>query len=420
MTTFQHFNGSLQFWGEVELGNYRLVQSGPTRLVLEAADHHDPIWQPYRVVFTIKNGETYFNAETGQLFYTAGTVTGVTWLNDEGDKLAQVTGLKVDAAIAWGHANWSNETQKSSYFWDYVLTNNPAGATFIGSDETGIRDLDYAAALPDFDKGDDIATTTGNDTVRAGGNSDWISDYGGSDIYDGQAGSMDIVSYFGWRHLNLQGQTGINADLQAGRVIGPDGQVDRLISIEAISGTNHADVLRGSSVDNIFLGRAGNDTIDGRSGFDTAWYDYDNAGGIVVDMARGIVRDGFGGRDRLTSIEEVVGTRLRDKFIDATGAQSFDGRDGDDHFTLGKGADTITGGMGADVFKFVGRSFGTDTITDFDSVGGDRIHITALRRFSGVQSEVVGDDLVITVATSRIVLEGMAEYTLISTDFIFG
>lgn len=43
MTTFQHFNGSLQFWGEVELGNYRLVQSGPTRLVLEAADHYDPI-----------------------------------------------------------------------------------------------------------------------------------------------------------------------------------------------------------------------------------------------------------------------------------------------------------------------------------------------------------------------------------------
>lgn len=420
-TRFQWFDGSLGFFGEVEFENYAAVSRSAGRFVLQALDErYDGTWMPHRVVFTITNGEAWYNEAAGQFFYTAGTITGIDYLNAAGETLAEISGLDVSAQVAFTHYNWSNAAQRSSYFWDYVLTNNPNGAAFIGSDETGEQFLDFAAFLAEIELGDEMTTTTGDDTVRGGGGSDYISDYGGSDLFDGQGGDLDLVSYFGWRHMNALPQHGIVADLAAGRVTGPDGNVDTLISIEAISGTIFADVLQGSTADNLFIGRAGSDTIDGRGGFDIAWYDYDSTGGILVDLAKGTVRDGFGGLDRLTSVEGVVGTRLADRFIDTRGAQSFDGGAGDDQFTFGAGNDTATGGVGSDVFRFTGKGFGADVITDFSLSDGDRIHLTGFARFAQVTISDVGEDLLLRAGRAQITLAFMAGETLTAGDFIFG
>lgn len=421
MTQFQWFDGSLGIRERVTFENYTEASRSFGRFVLEAeAEIYDGTWMPYRVVFTIKNGEGWYNEIADQFFYTAGKITRIDYLNDAGETLASITGLNVSAQAAFVQYNWSNAAQRSAYFWDYVLTNNPDGAAFIGSDETGERFLDFAEFLAEIELGDDITTTSGNDTVRGGGGSDYIADYGGTDLFDGQGGDLDLVSYFGWRNLNTVSQQGIIADLAAGRVTGPDGNVDTLISIEAISGTIFADVLQGSTADNLFIGRAGSDTIDGRGGFDIAWYDYDNTGGILVDLAKGTVRDGFGGLDRLTSVEGVVGTRLADRFIDTRGAQSFDGGAGDDQFTFGAGNDTATGGVGSDVFRFTGKGFGADVITDFSLSDGDRIHLTGFARFSQVKISELGDDLVLRAGNGQITLEAMAGERLTAGDFIFG
>lgn len=422
MTIYRWFNGNHSYFPEAALPDYDVLEHSATQMVLKLTQPSP--WVPWmvadRVVFSVANGETWVNSVTGETFYTAGTITGITFLKANGTRLAEITGLAVDAAIASGYLNWSDPTQINALFWDFVLTNDPDGALFIGSATTGTTAEEnwlwngYVAA-------DDIATTTGNDTVRAGDGNDWISDYGGVDRYDGQAGAMDVVSYYGWHTLNVLTQRGITGDLQAGRVTGPDGKVDVLIGIEGLRGTNFADVMRGNAENNTFSGGAGSDTIDGRDGFDTAFYGWDNAAGILVDMSTRTVRDGFGGLDQLISIERVVGSWGADQFFDTVGGQSFDGGDGDDLFTLTTGTDTVTGGLGADTFKFVGSTFGTDRITDFSLFEGDRIHVTGAADFAGltIRNTAAGDRMIL-VGTAKIILEGQAGLALDAADFIFG
>ena len=76
--------------------------------------------------------------------------------------------------------------------------------------------------------------------------------------------------------------------------------------------------------------------------------------------------------------------------------------DGNDILVGGAGADTLTGGVGDDVFVFDG-SFGSDTITDFAAGLGrtDRIWITgsSFTSFADVQAHAVdaGGNAVISV-----------------------
>ncbi|MCF8512054.1 MAG: hypothetical protein K9G43_11440, partial [Rhodobacteraceae bacterium] len=142
--------------------------------------------------------------------------------------------------------------------------------------------------------------------------------------------------------------------------------------------------------------------------------------GISANLALGIVRDGFGGRARVTSIESVVGTYEADRFVDTVGAQRFDGSGGNDFFSLSGGNDTVTGGDGADTFKFIGRAFGTDRITDFSSDEGDRIHLTGAAGFGALTITEQGANQVISLGTSKIVLVGTAGLALDAGDFIFG
>ena len=79
--------------------------------------------------------------------------------------------------------------------------------------------------------------------------------------------------------------------------------------------------LTASGLAETFDGGAGNDTIDGRGGFDRAVYNADNgtASGISVDMAAGtVIGDASIGTDTLISIESVRGTNFADTYV-ATG-----------------------------------------------------------------------------------------------------
>lgn len=425
MTTFRWFDGSLGAYSNPFLNDYSVVTQSATQMAFRINSFYDAAYSPYRLVFQISGGQTYRDPDSGQTSYTAGQITGITFFNEQGRKISDVTGLSVDAAFAFTILSLGNSGDLvNANFWNFVLANNPAGALLIGSNDTGRDDLPESMyGFNAFDMGDDIRTTTGNDTVRAGGDSDWIADMGGADLYDGQAGVMDMVSYSAWRNMTLVPQTGIVADLATGRVTGPDGHVDRLISIEAVYGTHHADVLRGSAVANTLIGGAGADTLDGRGGFDEAFYLWGSGqrSGIVVNMATGTVRDSSGSLDRLISIESVVGTYQGDRFVDTVGAQRFDGDSGNDRFTLSGGNDTVTGGSGADTFKFLGTSFGLDRITDFSTSDGDRIHVAGASGFAALTiTNNAAGDRVISIGASKIILEGQAGLSLDAGDFIFG
>lgn len=425
MPTFRWYDGSLGAYSYPYMNEYSVTYQSSTLMVFRINSFYDAAYSPYRMVFQISGGRTYQDPETGQTSYTAGQITGINFFNEQGRKITDVTGLSVDAAFAFSILTINGASDPSTLnFWNVVLASNTTGSLFIGSNDTGRDDLPVSMyGFRAFDMGDDIKTTMGNDTVRAGGDSDWIADLGGLDVYDGQAGAMDMVSYSAWRNMTILPQTGIVADLAAGRVKGPDGHVDQLINIEAVYGTAHADVLRGSSVANTLIGGAGADTLDGRGGFDEAFYLWGSGqnSGIRVNIATGTIRDSFGSLDRIISIESVVGTYQNDRFVDSLGAQRFDGDGGNDWFSLSTGNDTVTGGWGADTFKFLGTSFGTDRITDFSTSDGDRLHVTGAASFAGLTiTNNASGDRVITIGASKIILEDQAGLVLDAGDFIFG
>jgi VCBS repeat-containing protein len=100
---------------------------------------------------------------------------------------------------------------------------------------------------------------------------------------------------------------------------------DTFTNVNAVIGSAYDDTLLGSSNPNgtyeQYDGRAGNDLIDGRGGYDFAVYNNDatTTSGITVHLAAGTVTgDATVGTDTLRSVEAIRGTNFADVY-DATG-----------------------------------------------------------------------------------------------------
>jgi hypothetical protein len=154
--------------------------------------------------------------------------------------------------------------------------------------------------------------------------------------------------------------------------------------INAVRGSNFADTLTGTDNPDgtveVFEGMAGNDTIDGKGGFDLANYQAHNTGGFGVLVTRGASSSTVTGvnatatagvgTDTLLNVEGVRGTNFADTY-NATGFvgfNQFEGALGNDDIT-GNGATRImyhhaSGGVNVDL------TAGTVTGPD----GNDTIH----------------------------------------------
>ncbi len=330
MTTFQYFDGLLAFWPQQAMGggNYNLQGVTATTLTYQGNGFLDPSYAPDKIVFGITGRTTMVDDASGAVIVTGGTITSVTFRNADGGLLMRATGLQADLAVADFYLS-RESVDGPGAFWDYVLENVPGGALILGSNDTREHTLPYAVSIDMFERGDDLATTRGNDTVNAGGGDDFISDYGGSDVYNGGAGTLDILSYNAWRTVPRYIEQGIIADLAAGTVIGPDGKTDRISNIEALRGAQLGDVMRGDAQANWFIGKLGADTIDGRGGFDMVYHVMDDWSGgrtgVVVNLSTGLARDGYGTTDQLVSIEGAVGTVRADRCTDNGASNRFDG-----------------------------------------------------------------------------------------------
>lgn len=122
--------------------------------------------------------------------------------------------------------------------------------------------------------------------------------------------------------------------------------------ITATSGHDEIETYRGmdrvtaGAGDDSIYDMGGKDTYNGGDGFDVVtyeghWYlpDSDRTG-VVVNLAKGTV-SGFGGIDKLTSIEHVVGSNRQDAFTGTTGDDVFTGLGGSDVFRGAAGIDTL-------------------------------------------------------------------------------
>ncbi|MFZ1467892.1 MAG: calcium-binding protein [Paracoccaceae bacterium] len=251
---------------------------------------------------------------------------------------------------------------------------------------------------------DTIVGGTGHDMILGGDGDDELWGEAGNDTIDGGAGA-DLV-----RYRNVEGS--IRVDLTAGTAIDGQGGTDRLIGVEHIDGSDHADVIRGNAADNrlfgyegadqisgldgndILLGGAGDDSLSGGAGNDEIWGEAGNdtldggdgvdmvryrnsTAGVVVDLAAGSASDGLGGTDLLIGIENAHGSDHDDVLYGSSADNTLIGYAGNDTLRGGTGQDVLSGGLGGDTYVYRAGD-GYDIVNDLGATtgGADRVIIS--------------------------------------------
>lgn len=218
--------------------------------------------------------------------------------------------------------------------------------------------------LIDAGAGDDsVNGGNGSDQVRGGPGTDVLVGTRGNDQLFGDSGSRDLVSG-GLGDDTLSGGAG-NFD----QVVGGIGN-DRLYG-----GAGEGDILRGDRGADLFDGGAGTHdeasfAISGENGLVVG------GKGVAVDLSSGTAQND--GRDKLTGIEDVVGTPFHDTLIGAAGvANDLYGAGGNDDLRGNGAEDGAFGGPGSDICSDVAAevSCGSEPLTqvprmEVDLTGG--------------------------------------------------
>ncbi|MBR1143698.1 tandem-95 repeat protein [Bradyrhizobium sp. AUGA SZCCT0431] len=261
------------------------------------------------------------------------------------------------------------------------------------------------------------------DTFNAVGFSNASTNVGSNGTFNefnGMGGDDNIIGNGATRVTYINATGGVVVDLQTGGTPGTgeahgDASTgdDTFSGVNAIQASMFNDTLSGSNstaTTETFFGGAGNDTIDGRGGFDIATYNniYFSTGAITVNFAAGTVTgDASVGSDTLRQIEGVQGTNFNDVFV-ATGFgnagalnignnfnfNQFEGIGGNDTITgngntriiYGSAANAVTINLQAGTASG-GSSIGNDTLVGVNSATGSSLNDTYnAAGFTGVTS----------------------------------
>lgn len=216
---------------------------------------------------------------------------------------------------------------------------------------------------------------------------------GGADRLDGGT-DFDTVSY-------SNAGAGVSVALQLGRGLSGDAAGDTYIGIEAVNGSNYADLIHGDAGANTLKGFGGNDTLnggagadrmDGGAGTDLVTYQ-DASGGVRVDLQAGLGFSGDARGDILVSVEALTGSTFVDLLLGDAGANTLRGLDGDDQLVGRGGVDQLYGGAGADRFVYssiADSSAGPgnrDLIRDLSRAQGDVIDLSRIDAAPGIAGD---------------------------------
>lgn len=316
-------------------------------------------------------------------------------------------------------------------------------------------------AVESKDGSDYLRGEDGNDTIDAGAGNDTLDGGNGNDVLRGMAGvdtfwggaGTDTVDYSFESPFQLL--VNLETNVASGgtatgdtfnsieNLIGSNDRIDRFIgnaSDNRLTGLgggdyfngadgndtldlgNDADVAFGDAGDDYLIGGAGYDYLHGGEGNDTASYE-DSTAAVKLNLATGVNSGGFAqgpvnGKqtgEKLTSIENLVGSAFNDELVGNAEANRLTG---------GAGTDILQGGEGADEFVF-GAGFGTDTILDFAAGAGLSDVITFAGGLFNSVADILtaatqdGDNAVITYdATNTITLTNVSMASLTEDDFI--
>ncbi|MCF4165851.1 hypothetical protein L2U69_09370 [Zavarzinia compransoris] len=242
----------------------------------------------------------------------------------------------------------------------FAFTNSANNSLFdVSYDSVEIFEMSKTFDHDDEFHGDDTAQI-----VRGFGGDDVLEGRGGADTLDGGEGN-DTASY----ESAPRGVTVSIRSTDLRQISGnSDEFLDRLISIENLTGSKFDDRLFGGDGANILKGLGGDDLLgtdkgadrlDGGSGRDTADYQGSTAA-ITISTDGSAGTGGFAAGDRLTSIENIIGSAFNDLISGDSRAidNVLEGRDGNDTLRGFAGDDTLAGGLGANQLE---GGTGTDT-----------------------------------------------------------
>lgn len=155
----------------------------------------------------------------------------------------------------------------------------------------------------------------------------------------------------------------------AGVVVGSTGG-DSLVGSsgpDLLDGGEGGESINGGDGDDILLGGTGNDVVIGGPGIDTASYTSATSN-AVAELRRGKASDGQGGKDTLSSIENLQGGPQNDILVGDDGPNFFRSEGGDDILYGNGGNDSLLGGAGNDLLRggsgsnFIDGGAGIDTV----------------------------------------------------------
>jgi Ca2+-binding RTX toxin-like protein len=333
--------------------------------------------------------------------------------------------------------------------------------TILGS--TGADNLfgDLGNDSMDGGDGDDtINGSAGVDTMTGGIGNDWLSYvFDTTDPVQNGVDANQIQASFGWTTQNWN-WTGVVVNLLNNTNFGADGARDIFSGFENVAGTYYNDWLTGDAQSNTFRGYAGNDTMDGGTGSDTVTYAAtysrtsglainlivgEAANGVIVNLATGTASDGFGGTDRLISIENVTGSLGADSITGNDSNNALSGGDGNDTIVSHTGTDVITGGIGTDLYMTglalsaitVSGTAGayvftsvldgqTQTVNEMENyafAGGAPVAVPVNMTFNAIGGATGGDNVIVSAGLDDSV-DGLGGndviYTLGGNDRVFG
>ena len=150
-----------------------------------------------------------------------------------------------------------------------------------------------------------------------------------------------------------------------------DAAGDTYISIENLTGSWADDILIGDAGNNVLdgniglgadtlIGGAGADTLIGSGGNDTASYETASSG-VIANLADTSVNTGDAAGDTYIGIANLTGSAFDDTLTGDDNSNTLTGGAGNDILDGGAGIDTLVGGVGNDTY-FVDNIY--DTITE--------------------------------------------------------